>query len=730
MNKKKDFVFKPRARLLLQLGDQLIKNESIAVLELVKNAYDADASFCSVEMKNIDDPSKGEIIVFDDGIGMDLGVIEDAWLEPGSDHKEKKFKKEERTENFNRLPIGEKGIGRFGVHKLGKQIVMITRKKSHNEIVVKINWEEFASGNKYLHKIPIDISNREPELFIGDETGTKIIISDLRQEWDRGRVRKLYKSLFALNSPFREQDAFEARLEVSDEDKIEWLEGLIQFEEVKELALYYFEVKIEGGEVKEFKYEFTPWENMHEVDSRIIDQEHRFIKEAKKLKKEVEYEDEETGRTKTKEVDLILDKKVAGQDQKIGPIEFRGYIFDRDQTILNMFEDGSVQQFKQYLNENGGIRVYRDNIRINEYGEKGNDWLNLDISRVNVPGEKISNNQILGIINLNREDSTSLMEKTNREGFVENDAYEDFREAILYVLERLILKLRNTDKSILREKYNQSSVSEPVTDRLEDLRNVVKDKVHEEGIRSEIESLIEKIEAEYKEINEILLTSAGAGLSLSMVLHEIEKIISELNHAVKKEKISNKILDLAHRLSGLVESYGDILRQSTQDHFSLKKLVKGSLFNIEYRIDAHEVEITDESSTFTGNDNIICSKRLVLSSIMNVIDNSIYWLEQKKSQLSKVEDFSKKIFIKIIDDDKKYLKLLIADNGKGFTMPKNRIVKPFVSEKKDGMGLGMHITNEVMKILKGGLEFPEYGDYSVPYPFKSGAQVLFKFRKA
>ena len=120
--------FKPRARLLLQLGEQLIRNESIALLELVKNSFDADASTVDVYMDQVDKPEEGTIIIEDDGYGMDSNIVEDVWMEPGSDHKEKMFENKEVSPKFKRLPIGEKGIGRFGVHKLGNVIELISKK--------------------------------------------------------------------------------------------------------------------------------------------------------------------------------------------------------------------------------------------------------------------------------------------------------------------------------------------------------------------------------------------------------------------------------------------------------------------------------------------------------------------------------------------------------------------------------------------------------------------------
>lgn len=104
MEYKSKSVFKPRARLLLQLGDQLIKNENVAVLELIKNSYDADAKNVTIKMENVDNPKFGMIEIKDDGSGMDDYIINNAWLEPGSDFKESKFKNLERSPIYGRLP--------------------------------------------------------------------------------------------------------------------------------------------------------------------------------------------------------------------------------------------------------------------------------------------------------------------------------------------------------------------------------------------------------------------------------------------------------------------------------------------------------------------------------------------------------------------------------------------------------------------------------------------------
>ena len=123
------------------LGDELIGSPRLAVFELVKNAYDADASHVRVTFSNIDKPNAC-IIVRDDGEGMDLNTIENVWLEPGADYRQQQRRSGNRSEKFNRLPLGEKGVGRFAVHKLGNEIELRTRRKGHPEYVVRIDWRE------------------------------------------------------------------------------------------------------------------------------------------------------------------------------------------------------------------------------------------------------------------------------------------------------------------------------------------------------------------------------------------------------------------------------------------------------------------------------------------------------------------------------------------------------------------------------------------------------------
>jgi HSP90 family molecular chaperone len=118
--------FRPRARLISILGEHLISDQAVALVELIKNAYDADARHVIVEITGTEVFSETVVVVSDDGTGMTLGDIESRWLSPAADEKERAKTAGERTV-LGRLPIGEKGVGRFAAHQLGRSLEMVTR---------------------------------------------------------------------------------------------------------------------------------------------------------------------------------------------------------------------------------------------------------------------------------------------------------------------------------------------------------------------------------------------------------------------------------------------------------------------------------------------------------------------------------------------------------------------------------------------------------------------------
>jgi len=691
---KVNMPFKPKAQLLLQLGEQLIKSESIAILELIKNSYDADASKVVISMNDIDNPSAGTIEIIDNGIGMDFYTVKNIWMEPGNTHKKDIVTNSFRSD-LGRLPIGEKGIGRFGVHKLGKKIEMVTRSKNCKEIHVSIDWNAFDNA-QYLEDVEVVIEEREPQYFVNEKTGTRLYITDLSTAWTRGTLRKVYRAVTSLSSPFQSINEFRVKFKTNKKD---WLQGLLDFEDIKQYALYTGHIEIEGATVTNLSYKFSPFDSMAGLKARTytLSAPTRLIKE------------EKSGRQKiTKEIDL--------NDHEIGKVSIDLLVFDRDSAITSRFIADKLT-YGNYLDDNGGIRVFRDGVRIYDYGEPGNDWLELDSKRINTPGKFLSNNLVLGAVQIERETSTDLKEKANREGFIENEAFIDFRDAVACAI-NLFTTQRNIDKETLRV-YLSGGKKEPVVDDVSAIRKRIATCIPDEKVRKEVDCYLKRIEDDFEYIRKMYLKTATAGMSYGVVIHEIEKVISELDYAVKREKTSAEIVTLTKHLSKLVDSYAELLRNRSKTDNSIKSMVNQAVFSLQYRLDAHKVELTvDGESDYVVN----CASNLIVGSIINIIDNSIWW-----TTYSKVSQ--RKIYIKVTNELSNRPAIIIADNGCGFTISPEDAIKPFVSNKPSGMGLGLNIVNEIM-ISQGGLfEFPCKGDVVMPEEYDNGAVVALVFKE-
>ena len=153
----------------------------------------------------------------------------------------------------------------------------------------------------------------------------------------------------------------------------------------------------------------------------------------------------------------------------------------------------------------------------------------------------------------------------------------------------------------------------------------------------------------------------------------------------------------------------------------MKNLIEQAIFNIEFRLESHKIEISRDYKNFNEDSDCKVARNLIIGSILNILDNSIWWLEYGNIK-------NKKIYISLSNDLPGYLSIIIADNCPGFGLPTEEITKPFVSGKPDGMGLGLHIAKEIMEVDGGLLIFPDLGDFSVPDEFKNGAIVALAFK--
>ena len=408
MNKDNEHFFKPRARLLLQLGNQLIKDEGLALFELVKNSYDADATYSDVELNYIDKKDLGIITIKDNGSGMNYDLITNHWLEPGTDIKEKIIEKSERSKLYKRLPLGEKGIGRFGSHKLGQKIKLITKTDFDDEVEININWKDFEDV-KYLNDAPVDIKENtkatffkksikqishndfnqlhkhletkiEKELFeycykndnnfyilrnniLNNKdkykelkillnkcnyhtSGTYIKITDMWEAWSRGMLRSAYRAVNAINSPFDTNKASDFKVTVST-DKNDWLSKLLTTNEAIKQALFHVDGYIENSEIY-LNYTFYPFDKMKKVHKRHISKTLDLIEKRKIY-------DSLKQKYKNETVSYSL------ENLDIGKVEFQFYIYDLGNEVAQFIKN-DISGLRMFLKNNGGIRTTLSNI--------------------------------------------------------------------------------------------------------------------------------------------------------------------------------------------------------------------------------------------------------------------------------------------------------------------------------------------------------------------------------
>ncbi len=714
-------VFRPRARMLLQLGDQLIRNENIAISELVKNSYDADASVCTVKCLNIDKKEEGSIIVQDDGTGMTLDTVLNVWLEPGADFKRRLLDGEQASLDFaftqpKRLPIGEKGVGRFGAHKIGSKVELITRAQgSASEIRIFVDWDTFEH-TKYLDEANIVIEERKPKLFIGENHGTLLSISGLRQKWTQKMFIDFAEDVVTLMTPFDSDDAFTAvvELELSDKDKEErWKRKGIALEDIQRAALWEVHCKIEDAKITQFEMKFKPWESI-DLPSRTITLEN--IQTEKKDTMEV-------GRGIGEDPEKV---NLAGKN--VGPIDIKAYIFDLDSDTLRFIPEISPQ-LKAYLAKNGGVRVYRDKLRVYDYGEAGNDWLDLDKRRINNPTRQIGNRNILAAASLARKHSRGLVEKTNREGFIDNEAYRVFTDAVRYVVD-LIGTVRYKDKEDIKKirSEGKKAAEKRVVSAIEDLKETIADSLQDvkfDGKDSFINACmlqLDEIEQQYVRMNEVLLKSSNMGLSFGIVVHEVEKRLSRLKGSVDLPEVDiDNLRTQIESIADIVKSYAAIASTDIKKT-DIKKAIDVALINVEFRLNAHKITLIPQYHK-TLDAQVKLSLNSIVGVMINIIDNSLYWLH-------KYEINHPKIFISTRDYVNE-IGIVIADNGQGFTLPFEDAVKPFVTEKVvGGQGLGLHIADETMH-MHGGKIVQRSADEvdELPEEFSQGAIVELIFKK-
>lgn len=705
--------FKPRARLLKLLGDQLIGTPQLAVFELVKNSYDADADSVEITITNPEDVTRASIEVTDiGGEGMNLDTILNIWLEPGADHKQTSRIEGRRTAKHKRLPLGEKGVGRFAVHKLGQVIELTTKTKESREVFLRIDWA-ILDNCKYIEDAEIEIEEREaPQVFKGESTGTQIIIKKLNSSLSRGDVRSLYRNIQSIKSPFEfetyrldnEVPTFDVSLSVPGHD--EWTTDLFDLKAIIEQSLFRFSFLF-AGDTWSWDYKFEPTEQLKKqfkIEGRTTSETNSYLELPKgKVGSETNFH-------------AMYQADRAGFLNDIGPILGEVYVFDFDAAL------GEQNAIKRWLSENQGIRVYRDGIRVYNYGEPNDDWLEMDSRRVNRLGKGINRRIAVGAISLELENCPNLVEKTNREGFIENDTFSKLKEVINSALGKLE-SLRHNDKDRLRQVTKKSpSVSLAGLDNpVDELKQIAM----ANGWEEQLAPAIERTEKRYNDMQDIMLTSGMAGLNMTLAFHEIQHGISDAKKNLLAGKDISIVIEQFDRFELLLDTYANLLKQEKAREWELKSILKSNVDLADVRFTMHD--IIHSCPVLTGehpNYIVKAQRNLIVSAVNNLIDNAIYWLDKRWGG----EVGKKYIHIGVSEEFDKGPAIIIADNGPGWRdISKDEMVRPFKTTKSGGMGIGLYYTDTVMQMLGGELVLLDQGEIDGVPEQADGAIVALVF---
>ena len=395
--------FRVSPRTMQMLGRENVSNSIIAILELVKNAYDADASLIIVRFDKAS-TDKGSITIADNGVGMDLAGLRDHWMLISTDDKLRN-----PWTIGGRAKVGEKGIGRLGLDRLARNTTLLTHQQDATGLLLTIDWTRYETEQGELQKIDHPL---EPVPKTRDGSpGTLLHMAGLRDRWTPRDYELLYSDLSLLVSPL-EADRMEFEV-VFDCDEATALSG---------------PVVSPMGAVAEFR-----------LSSRLTTQgeiNHTLTHRSGKV-----FED----RLRWFEAFSGLKEDAV---PACGPLDFELLFYLREAKSLGGTGINRAE-LHSFLDRFQGVRIYRDGFRVMPYGDpvRGGDWLGLNDRRVRSPGGvrgaigewKLAVNQVVGGIHITRAENPRLDDRTSREGLVLNSAFNDLRKFVLHcvqVLER------------------------------------------------------------------------------------------------------------------------------------------------------------------------------------------------------------------------------------------------------------------------------------------------------
>lgn len=739
---------RPYARLITMLGDQLITNETVALTEIIKNSYDADASWVKVTFKDFGQnfqviPGKSSIIIEDDGCGMTDDTLKKHWLNPATPEKLQRKKSHPITPK-RRIIQGEKGIGRFAVFKLGNMINITTRyaqeKESgvfgipeDKESVLRYDLTKYdedllstygsdQSKPLFLEQIPVFYNQQEPQV-INDQDiilgsnkakrsahGTTIEISALRGEWSKQKVKNIISAVerlrpvsqremikdFAFNIYFNKGDSDLRNSEVENVQRSETIDTLIENKAVLKVTsgkfiqkdqCYYFNLNNKPVILPLNSPEITGLSFYSGKDSKVKE---------------------------------IL--RIGEENRQIscGDFAFEFYLFDFQQNKATP-DKFKLDRKEKELIKGHRIYLYRDKIRVIPYGDPTDDWLNIDVYRGTVKSSLFpSNDQTVGWVYITQKENPGLKDKTSREGLLENG--EEVPQFIA-IIQCLLAWLRSKKYQQYLEDKRITHDTEAIDLRredslLSDLRRMLHDNKDANRALDKLTDHYSKVRSVYESRIKITENLAAVGLSVETASHDFMIILQQIlgqvqslymdvsqGKVITSEMFAKELSQILGELGILQTQMGNLqeLYPSTKQrikHIRINEIITKVGKVYERLLDNRKIEVKHEK---IGSPIVARTTDAVLLQVfINLFDNAVYWLDTQENR-------DKQILITLDGDNQK---VIFSDNGPGVSEEdKAYIFQSFYSGKgEEGRGLGLYIARQLLSRYDYSIRLAETRD--------------------
>lgn len=569
---KQKYHFDITPHIVKQLGEQLVSDEITALLELIKNSFDADASYVSIEINTTGQYIKEElfypkhngfIIVEDDGFGMSEETIMKSWLIISYSQK-RQLKEAKKTTSKGRTPLGDKGLGRLSTQRLADICEIFTNKDKTEGTHIAFNWKDFEKEDA-LSEVQIQAKSFTPK----NKNGTKLILANLNhaEVWEGQNLEKFKGQVSQIISPYKENRPFEVYLKINgisvDLDKSN--------EDLRDFAISRFEFDFNGkileikGKTKLTKFignNRDDFNNYLEIDSgkKFYDFLQKKYSDIKKTSTPffIEFE---------KKFDFTKDigSLEVFDGERANPGIFNGIIdeftydnwMSSDENLKEIF--GKLSNYREFAQSQAGIKLFRNGFAVKPFGIDGDDWLRLRESQTFASSYyPLRPANVLGYFAIDEGENRELKDKTDREGLVSNPYSRNFFALAFFIrdeINRYQENIRRTYNEFLKAYKTENSGIKTVSQAFNQLKDTkskseeVKDDFKKS--KSLVSHSIKALDNTSKIVkNDPLFTTdleketAQRIDSLTEELKTIENTLERLEIVISKTEKLNEVIDI------------------------------------------------------------------------------------------------------------------------------------------------------------------------------------------